>query len=139
MIGSSHMLNDKVSNTCDDYFCNCPHLNLKNSLLWNHYPLSPITQDNGLFELQCLYKHYHFINKFSFHRNFCFQCHNPLSTHAFSHSNLPFPNFFVHVIIFYKLNWNFFSLTCFKPTTTLSPFVPYWHALDMTWPKQEPL
>ncbi len=69
---------------------------------------------------------------------FNFQGCNPLSMHAFSHSNLPSPNFFVHVMVFYNPTWASFTFIKISPIETLSSSIVYWWALDMTCPKQVP-
>ncbi len=51
---------------------------------------------------------------------------------------LSFPWFFVHVIVLCKLTWIFFKVTKVKPIETWSSFVPYWHTLNITCPKQIP-
>jgi hypothetical protein len=50
----------------------------------------------------------------------------PHSIQAFSHSYLPFPDFFVHnVIVFCKAACTSFTLTCTKHLETLLPLVAY--------------
>jgi hypothetical protein len=56
---------------------------------------------------------------------FNFQGHNPLSMHALSHSHLPFPDFFVHVMVFCNPTWASFTLTKVSPIETLSSLVAY--------------
>jgi len=60
------------------------------------------------------------------------QGNNSLSTQTFSHSNLPFLDFLVQVIIFYKPTWAYLTFTCLSPIEPLSSFIEYWHALDNT-------
>ncbi len=60
---------------------------------------------------------------------------NLLSTHALSYSCLPFLDFFVHVIVFCKLPWVAFTLTCFRLVIIYSSLVAYWQALNIMWPK----
>lgn len=54
---------------------------------------------------------------------------------AFSHFYLPFLDFIVHLIIFYKPTWASFTFTCFNPIGISSLFVAYWHALNIMCPK----
>lgn len=54
-------------------------------------PLPPITQDNDMFEFQCLLKHNHFITKFGLHRaSLEFLWLQQFLTHNFSHFCLPY-------------------------------------------------
>jgi hypothetical protein len=57
----------------------------------------------------------------------------------FPHFCLPFLDFFIRLIVFYKPFWAFFTLSKVKFIKTLSSFVTYWHAFDMTCLKQVPL
>ncbi len=72
-------------------------------------------------------------------RVFNFWSHIPLSMHALSHSNLPFPNFFGHVMVFCNLAWASFTFIKVTPTKILSSSIAYWQTLNMTCPKQVPL
>ncbi len=72
-------------------------------MLQNNCLLPTITLKNGLFEFQYLFKHDYLISKYCFHYVFEFSKPQLPLTHAFSHSCLPFPKFFVHLIIFCKL------------------------------------
>jgi hypothetical protein len=57
---------------------------------------------------------------------------NSLSTQAFSHSCLPFLDFLIQVIVFYKPTRASFTFTCLSPIETLSSFINYWHVLENT-------
>jgi hypothetical protein len=55
----------------------------------------------------------------------------------------PLLDFFVHAIIFYRVDCVPFKLTSQKPTQTLISFKAYWHVLLKTcllktWPKHDP-
>jgi hypothetical protein len=68
-----------------------------------------------------------------------FQRGIPHLMQAFSHSYMLFPNFFVHVIVFYEVDCASFKLTCIMPLETLSSsLVAYRHTLNITCPKHLP-
>jgi len=123
--------------TCNDNFNNGPHLAFK-LITTNSIILFAITQQNCCFELQSFFKHDYLANNLNWTRVFNFQSHNPLSMHALSHSCLLFPNSYVRLIIFYNRTWWPFKFTKINPIKTLSSFVAYRQALDMTCPKQIP-
>ncbi len=57
---------------------------------------------------------------------------------AFTHAYLQSPDFFVHVIIFYKLVWVSFTFTKVKLAKTFSSLAAYWYVLNIACPKQMP-
>ncbi len=67
-----------------------------------------------------------------------FQWESPTSKHTFYHSLCPLLDFFVHVIIFYRIDCVPFKLTSQESTQTLITFKAYWHVLLKTWPKHDP-
>jgi len=54
------------------------------------------------------------------------------STHAFSHSCLPLPNFFGQVMHFCKSPWLVLIETYCKYLQTFPSIVTYWHALKLS-------
>jgi hypothetical protein len=68
---------------------------------------------------------------------FNFRWKSPTSKHTLYHSLCPLLDFFVHVIIFYKVHCVPFKLISQKPTQTLISFQAYWHVLLKTWPKHD--
>ncbi len=77
-------------------------------------------------------------NYFVFNGMFNFLRGKPEITHAFSHSYLPFPYFFGHVMHFCKYPWATLIDTYHKFLQTFSSVVAYWQAFENAWPKQMP-
>jgi hypothetical protein len=73
-----------------------------------------------------------------FTKVFNFQWRRLTSRHAPFHSLRPLPDFLVHVIVLYKVNYVAFKLTSLKPRHIVTSLQTYWHVLLKAWPKQEP-
>jgi hypothetical protein len=55
------------------------------------------------------------------------------------HSCMPFAKKFIQIMVFCKVAWAYFKLTSIMLAQTLVSFIAYYVALDMPYPKQDPM